>query len=218
MRLQFAMDTLSTESALDLAAKAAPYVDILELGTPLIKSEGLAAITAVKAAHPDKTVFADLKTMDAGELEADIAFTAGADLVTVLGVAGDSTIAGAVAAATKHGKGVVVDLIGVSDKAARAREVVALGAVFVEMHAGLDEQAEDGSSTPCSPPARPPEFRSPSPAASARTPSRPSSGREQTWPSRAAPSTAHRTSPARPPPSAPPSGDHRPPHPVARGR
>ena len=98
MRLQFAMDTLTTESALDLAAKAAPYVDILELGTPLIKSEGLAAITAVKAAHPDKTVFADLKTMDAGELEADIAFSAGADLVTVLGVAGDSTIAGAVAA------------------------------------------------------------------------------------------------------------------------
>ncbi|UEJ82394.1 orotidine 5'-phosphate decarboxylase [Brachybacterium halotolerans subsp. kimchii] len=146
MRLQFAMDTLTTESALDLAAKAAPYVDILELGTPLIKSEGLAAITAVKAAHPDKTVFADLKTMDAGELEADIAFAAGADLVTVLGVAGDSTIAGAVAAATKHGKGVVVDLIGVSDKAARAREVVALGAVFVEMHAGLDEQAEDGYS------------------------------------------------------------------------
>lgn len=146
MRLQFDMDTLSTESALDLAAKAAPYVDILELGTPLIKSEGLAVITAVKAAHPDKTVFADLKTMDAGELEADIAFSAGADLVTVLGVAGDSTIAGAVAAATKHGKGVVVDLIGVSDKAARAREVVALGAVFVEMHAGLDEQAEDGYS------------------------------------------------------------------------
>ena len=146
MRLQFAMDTLTTESALDLAAKAAPYVDILELGTPLIKSEGLAVITAVKAAHPDKTVFADLKTMDAGELEADIAFSAGADLVTVLGVAGDSTIAGAVAAATKHGKGVVVDLIGVSDKAARAREVVALGAVFVEMHAGLDEQAEDGYS------------------------------------------------------------------------
>ncbi|UQN29883.1 3-hexulose-6-phosphate synthase [Brachybacterium kimchii] len=146
MRLQFAMDTLTTESALDLAAKAAPYVDILELGTPLIKSEGLAAITAVKAAHPDKTVFADLKTMDAGELEADITFAAGADLVTVLGVAGDSTIAGAVAAATKHGKGVVVDLIGVSDKAARAREVVALGAVFVEMHAGLDEQAEDGYS------------------------------------------------------------------------
>ncbi|KQQ09786.1 MULTISPECIES: 3-hexulose-6-phosphate synthase [unclassified Rathayibacter] len=144
MKLQFAMDTLSTEAALELAAAAAPHVDILELGTPLIKSAGLSAITAIKDAHPDKIVFADLKTMDAGELEADMAFTAGADLVTVLGVAGDSTIAGAIAAGKKHGKGVVVDLIGVPDKAARAREVVALGAEFVEMHAGLDEQAEDG--------------------------------------------------------------------------
>jgi 3-hexulose-6-phosphate synthase len=144
MKLQFAMDTLTTEAALELAAAAAPYVDILELGTPLIKSAGLSAITAIKAAHPDKIVFADLKTMDAGELEADIAFSAGADLVTVLGVAGDSTIVGAVKAAKKHNKGIVVDLIGVSDKAKRAREVVALGAEFVEMHAGLDEQAEEG--------------------------------------------------------------------------
>lgn len=64
MKLQFAMDTLSTEAALELAAAAAPYVDILELGTPLIKSAGLSAITAIKQAHPDKVVFADLKTRD----------------------------------------------------------------------------------------------------------------------------------------------------------
>jgi 3-hexulose-6-phosphate synthase len=138
------MDVLTTEAALELAAKVAPYVDILELGTPLIKAEGIRAITAVKAAHPDKIVFADLKTMDAGELEADIAFAAGADLVTVLGTAGDSTIVGAVKAAKAHQKGIVVDLIGVKDKVARAREVSALGATFVEMHAGLDEQAEVG--------------------------------------------------------------------------
>ncbi|GAA3670187.1 3-hexulose-6-phosphate synthase [Microbacterium marinilacus] len=144
MQLQFAIDTLTIEAALGLAAKAAPHVDILELGTPLIKSAGVAAVSAIKEAHPDKTVFADLKTMDAGELEAELAFAAGADLVTVLGVAGDSTIVGSVAAARRHGKGVVVDLIGVTDKAARAREVVALGADFVEVHAGLDEQAEEG--------------------------------------------------------------------------
>ena len=144
MKLQVAMDVLTTDDALALAGKVAEHVDIIELGTPLIKAAGLSAVTAVKAAHPDKIVFADLKTMDAGELEADVAFSAGADLVTVLGVAGDSTIVGAVAAATKHGKGIVVDLIGVADKAGRAREVTALGAQFVEMHAGLDEQAEEG--------------------------------------------------------------------------
>ena len=144
MQLQVAIDFLTTEDALALAAKVADSVDIIELGTPLIKAAGLSVVTAMKDAHPAKIVFADLKTMDAGELEADIAFTAGADLVTILGVAGDSTIAGAVKAARAHGKGIVVDLIGVKDKAARAKEVTALGATFVEMHAGLDEQVEAG--------------------------------------------------------------------------
>ena len=144
MQLQVAIDFLTTEDALTLAAKVADSVDIIELGTPLIKAAGLSVVTAMKDAHPDKIVFADLKTMDAGELEADTAFKAGADLVTILGVAGDSTITGAVKAARAHGKGIVVDLIGVKDKAARAKEVTALGATFVEMHAGLDEQVEAG--------------------------------------------------------------------------
>ncbi|MBH0099796.1 3-hexulose-6-phosphate synthase [Salinibacterium sp. NSLL150] len=144
MKLQVAMDVLTTEAALTLAGQVAEYVDIIELGTPLIKHEGLSAVRAIKDAHPDKMVFADLKTMDAGELEADIAFSAGADYVTVLGTAGDSTIIGAVKAAKAHKKGIVVDLIGVTDKVTRAKEVTALGAVFVEMHAGLDEQAEPG--------------------------------------------------------------------------
>ncbi|OUM44707.1 3-hexulose-6-phosphate synthase [Arthrobacter sedimenti] len=144
MKLQVAIDLLTTEDALELAGKVAEYVDIIELGTPLIKAAGLSVVTAIKEAHPDKLVFADMKTMDAGELEADIAFKAGADLMTVLGTADDSTIAGAVKAAKAHNKGVVVDLIGVADKVTRAQEVRALGAKFVEMHAGLDEQAKPG--------------------------------------------------------------------------
>ena len=138
------MDLLTVDDALELAGKVAEYVDIIELGTPLIKAAGLAAVTAVKQAHPDKIVFADMKTMDAGELEADIAFKAGADLVSVLGSADDSTIAGAVKAAQAHNKGIVVDLIGVPNKVARAKEARALGAKFVEFHAGLDEQAQPG--------------------------------------------------------------------------
>ncbi|ACU63094.1 3-hexulose-6-phosphate synthase [Chitinophaga pinensis] len=145
-KLQVAIDLLTTEEALALAGKVAPYVDIIELGTPLIKNMGVSVITAMKSAHPDKIVFADLKTADAGELEADIAFKAGADLVTVLGVAGNATIVGAVKAAKAHGKGVVVDTIGAPDRVARAKEVAALGVEFVELHAGLDEQWTPGYS------------------------------------------------------------------------
>lgn len=145
-KLQVAIDLLTTSDAIALATKVAPYIDIIELGTPLIKSEGLRAITAIKEAFPDKLVLADLKTADAGELEADIAFKAGADYVTVLGTSDNSTIMGAVKAAKAHGKGIVVDTIGSPDRVKRAQEAVALGAEFVELHAGLDEQAQDGYS------------------------------------------------------------------------
>lgn len=145
-KLQVAIDLLTTEEALALAAKVAPYVDIIELGTPLIKNMGSDVITAMKNAHPDKLVFADLKTADAGELEADIAFKAGADLVTVMGAAGNATIIGAVKAAKAHGKGVVVDTIGYPDRVKRAQEVTELGVEFVELHAGLDEQWTAGYS------------------------------------------------------------------------
>jgi len=145
-KLQVAIDLLTTDEALALAAKVAPYVDIIELGTPLIKNMGTAVITAMKNAHPDKLVFADFKTADTGELEADMAFKAGADLVTVLSTVGDATIIGAVKAAKAHGKGVVVDTIGNPDRVKRAQEVIELGVEFVELHAGLDEQWTPGYS------------------------------------------------------------------------
>ncbi|SIS54276.1 3-hexulose-6-phosphate synthase [Zobellia uliginosa] len=142
-KLQVAIDLLKIEDAIALATKVSPYIDIIELGTPLIKSEGLSGIRKMKDAFPDKLVLADLKTADAGELEADMAFGAGADYITVLGATGDATIAGAVKSAKAHGKGIVVDTIGVKDRVKRAQEAIALGAEFVELHAGLDEQAEE---------------------------------------------------------------------------
>ncbi len=146
MKLQVAIDLLSTADALKLLNKVAEYVDVIELGTPLIKQQGLSVVTNVKAAYPDKLVFADMKTMDAGELEANLAFEAGADIMTVLASAGDSTIAGAVKAGKAHGKSVVADMIGVADKVSRLKRLKELGVSWAELHAGLDEQAEAGYS------------------------------------------------------------------------
>lgn len=145
-KLQVAIDLLNTEDAIALAKQVAPYIDIIELGTPLIKSEGLRAITAMKEAFPDKKVFADFKTADAGALEAEMAFKAGADYITILGSVDDATIAGAVAKAKEYNRAVVVDTIGIADRVKRAKEVIELGVEFVELHAGLDEQAKEGYS------------------------------------------------------------------------
>ena len=136
------MDVATLDEALVLARQVSDYVDILELGTPLIKHEGVAAISAIKAAHPDKEIFADMKTADAGELEADIAFTAGADYVTVMGAADDDTVKGAVASAKNHGKQVVADMITITEgRVERLKAVAEMGVSFCEIHAGLDEQA-----------------------------------------------------------------------------
>ncbi|HID4131332.1 TPA: 3-hexulose-6-phosphate synthase [Pluralibacter gergoviae] len=150
MKLQVALDLLSTDAAVNLLNDIAPYVDIIEVGTPLIKIEGLAVLREFKSRWPDKFLFADLKTMDAGALEAELALNAGADAVSVLAVAADGTIAGAVNAANKLGKSVVVDLIGVppTHRLARIDELRKLGVGTVELHAGLDEQAQEGYSLP----------------------------------------------------------------------
>lgn len=150
MKLQVALDLLSTDAAVSLLNEIAPYVDIIEVGTPLVKIEGLEVLREIKSRWPDKFLFADLKTMDAGALEAELALNAGADAVSVLAVAADRTIAGAVNAANKLGKSVVVDLIGVPPKQrlARINELQKLGVESVELHAGLDEQAQEGYSLP----------------------------------------------------------------------
>jgi 3-hexulose-6-phosphate synthase len=94
MKLQVSVDLVSLEQALNLLAEVAPYVDIIEAGTPLIKQEGLQVVTIFKQAYPDKLIFADMKTMDAGELKAELAFQAGSDITTVLAIANDATITG----------------------------------------------------------------------------------------------------------------------------
>ena len=56
--------------ALAVAREAvAGGADWVEAGTPLIKAEGLTAVRALKAEFPDKTIVADMKTMDAGRVE-----------------------------------------------------------------------------------------------------------------------------------------------------
>lgn len=138
--IQVALDSLDYEQTLSLARQAAPYVDIIEIGTPCLKANGLALVKAIRAAHPDKILFVDLKTMDAGYYEAEPFFKAGADITTVLGTADIGTIKGVVDVANAYGKQAQVDLINVIDKAARAKEAVDIGAHIIGIHTGIDQQ------------------------------------------------------------------------------
>jgi 3-hexulose-6-phosphate synthase/6-phospho-3-hexuloisomerase len=132
---------VNLDRALGYAREAvAGGVDWIEAGTPLIKACGLDAVRELKKAFPDKVIVADMKTMDTGAFETEIAVKAGAGVVGILGAASDGTFKEAVKAARKYGAKVYMDLISVKDKVARAKQAEALGVDFVCLHMGVDEQ------------------------------------------------------------------------------
>jgi 3-hexulose-6-phosphate synthase/6-phospho-3-hexuloisomerase len=112
----------------------------LEAGTPLIKSEGMDIVRQLKQTFPDKTLVADMKTMDTGALETEMAAKAGADIVCVLAASDDSTISDSLKSARKYGSKIMVDLIGVKDKISRAKKLEKLGVDYLCIHVGIDEQ------------------------------------------------------------------------------
>ena len=141
--LQVALDFEILSRAMLAAREAVDGgADWVEAGTPLIKSEGLNAVRELKKAFPDHRVVADMKVMDTGAFEVEIAAKSGADLVTVLGAADDDTIAEAVRGGELYGAEVVVDLLGVPDPVARAKRAAELGAGAVCFHIGIDMQMQ----------------------------------------------------------------------------
>lgn len=145
VKLQLAMDTLDGEDALRLAECTAPFVDILEAGTPLIKSVGINIVRMLKAAHPDKLVLADLKSSDVGAYEANMAFNAGADIVTTQGITTFATICEVQREADKWKRRAEVDMTGVKDPITRAKEVKAAGVSLVLYHRSIDEELTEGA-------------------------------------------------------------------------
>ena len=139
--IQMALDSLDFDQTVALAEQVAPFIDILEIGTPCIKANGVELVKTLKSKFPSKLILVDLKTMDAGEYEATPFYEAGGDICTVLGVSDISTIKGVIKAANANGAEAQVDLINVKDKVARSRECAAAGAHIVGIHTGLDAQA-----------------------------------------------------------------------------
>ena len=138
---QMALDSLDFDATVALAEAVAPHVDILEIGTPCIKHNGIKLLETLKAKFPNNLILVDLKTMDAGGYESEPFYKAGADICTVLGAAGIATIKGVIDAANKYGKECQVDMINVADKAALTKEAVSAGAHIIGVHTGLDAQA-----------------------------------------------------------------------------
>lgn len=141
MKLQIALDTLVLDEAIVLLDEIIKYIDIIEVGTPFLLEAGNHPVRVLKERYPNVKVLADTKIMDAGEYEAEGAFKAGADIVTVLGVTNKETIVGAQKAAKRYQGEVMIDMVCVEALAERAVELDAMGVDYICCHTAFDVQA-----------------------------------------------------------------------------
>jgi 3-hexulose-6-phosphate synthase/6-phospho-3-hexuloisomerase len=139
--LQVALDFMHAKRALQAAEEAvAGGADWIEAGTPLIKSEGIETVRQLKRRWPSRPVVADLKVMDTGAFEVEIAAKAGADVVTVMAVTDDGTMKEAIKAARRYGAKIMADLMRVDNKPNRAKDLQEMGVDYLCMHVSIDEQ------------------------------------------------------------------------------
>ena len=136
-----ALDLLELDRSIQIAKEAVSGgADWIEAGTPLIKSEGMDAVREMKKALPGTKIVADMKTVDTGAMEVEMAAKAGADIVALLAVSDNSTIEDALRAARKYGVQIMMDLLTVPDPVKRSRELDALGVDYICVHVGIDQQ------------------------------------------------------------------------------
>jgi 3-hexulose-6-phosphate synthase len=141
--VQISLDLTSIDEALQVAEVAVDAgVHWLEAGTPLILAEGVHAIRALRGRFPDHPIVADLKIMDGGGLETELAAAAGASFVVVMSRATDATVRAVVRSATVRHIKVMGDVLGCEDYGAEARRMQRLGVDAVIAHLGFDERAE----------------------------------------------------------------------------
>ena len=145
--LQVALDILELKRAMQIARESLDGgSDWIEIGTPLIKSEGMQAIRSMRDRFPDTILVADMKIADTGTLEVEMAAKAGANIVCVLADADNSVIAEAVRASRLYGIRIMADLINVKDPVSRAGELEAMGIDILCAHVGIDQQMMGKSS------------------------------------------------------------------------
>lgn len=141
--LLVALDFVDLQRALKCAGEVVEGgADWLEIGTPLLKSEGLNAVRAIRERFPDKLIVVDTKIVDAGRIEVECVGKAGGKIATVLSTAPDSTIRESVEAGKNYGVQILVDLLGEKSVFERVKRLVELGVDYVCMHSAIDEQME----------------------------------------------------------------------------
>ncbi|MBU9843656.1 orotidine 5'-phosphate decarboxylase / HUMPS family protein [Rahnella ecdela] len=138
MKIQLALDLLDPHKALDVVREAGSHVEIIEVGTSLLKHSGIAIVKEIRAICPEKPIFLDMKIIDGPEREATLMAQCLPEYYSMLAVASDTAVRKVLAIASQNNAIVVFDLQSVSDPVLRACELKALGATHICVHKNAD--------------------------------------------------------------------------------
>jgi bifunctional enzyme Fae/Hps len=139
--LQISLDAPSLEGAKKVISQL-PGSDrlIIEAGTPLIKRYGTRVIGDLRQVAKDSFMVADLKTLDVGKVEADIAYEDTADAVVAAGLAPPETLDAFVHEAKRLGIYAVIDMLNVEDVLEKLKSLKDLPDIVI-LHRGIDQES-----------------------------------------------------------------------------
>jgi len=112
---------------------------ILEVGTPLIKRYGARIINDLRQVAKDVFMVADLKTLDVGKVEVDIAYDETADAVVAAGLGPAETLDSFIHEAKRLGIYAVVDMLNVEDPLKKLKSIKEFPDVVI-LHRGIDQE------------------------------------------------------------------------------
>ena len=138
--LQISLDAPEIEKQKKVLAQL-PGSDriIIEVGTPLIKRYGTRVINELRQTSKDAFIVADMKTLDVGKVEVDIAYEDTADAVVAAGLAPPETLDAFVHEAKRLGIYGIVDMLNVEDPVAKLKSLKEFPDVVI-LHRGIDQE------------------------------------------------------------------------------
>jgi bifunctional enzyme Fae/Hps len=138
--LQISLDIPDFERTKKIIAQI-PRSDriIFEAGTPLIKRYGTKAISDLREVARDVFFLADLKTLDVGKVEVDIAYEETADAVIAAGLAPTETLDAFIYEAKRLGIYGAVDMLNVEDPIEKLKTLREFPDIVI-IHRGIDQE------------------------------------------------------------------------------
>ncbi len=140
--LQIALD-LVDKTKLERILSKIPVSNkiLLEAGTPLIKKFGIDIVKFIREFHPASYTIADMKTLDVGWLEVQIAAEASANAVAISGLAPNETLVSSIEEAEKRRVDILLDCMNVESPSTILENLTKKPEVVL-FHRGIDQEGK----------------------------------------------------------------------------